>query len=263
MVKHLPLPHNRVAQVDDEDYPQVCSYTWVVNGHGYVVSFPEGNDRGRILSLHRFLLYPDPGQHVDHINGDKLDNTRANLRLVSARTNIWNKPPTTRQSSAYKGVHWHAPQGRYVARITVNGKRRYLGYFTDPTFAAQVYDAAVARWRDDHAYRNFPTLNPAAVHFLEKRLNAPKSAQEARRRSAADRQLAYPIEKRPSPYRGVYWFQGQWRAKIGSQGKEHHLGFFLDEVDAARAYDAAAKHYHGTRAKLNFPDSDDLKVHAT
>jgi hypothetical protein len=55
---------------------------------------------------------------------------------------------------------------------------------------------------------------------------------------------------------GVYWDSQdkQWLSVISSGSKLMHLGSFVDEVDAARAYDQAARVYHGYKAKLNFPD---------
>ena len=58
-----------------------------------------------------------------------------------------------------------------------------------------------------------------------------------------------------SKYKGVCWKKEsrKWVARIGFQKKEVHLGYFTSEIDAARAYDDAAKNYHGEFACLNFP----------
>lgn len=59
-----------------------------------------------------------------------------------------------------------------------------------------------------------------------------------------------------SKYKGVYWKKKnrKWVARIGFQKKEIHLGYFRSEIDAARAYDRAARKYHGEFASLNFPE---------
>jgi AP2 domain/HNH endonuclease len=57
-----------------------------------------------------------------------------------------------------------------------------------------------------------------------------------------------------SPLRGVTWHKRarKWHAQIGVNGKRRHLGYFADEIAAARAYDAAAREYFGAFARCNF-----------
>ena len=54
-----------------------------------------------------------------------------------------------------------------------------------------------------------------------------------------------------SIYKGVS-LRMSWRATITANGKKHHLGDFSNEGDAARAYDKAAKKFHGEFANINF-----------
>lgn len=57
-----------------------------------------------------------------------------------------------------------------------------------------------------------------------------------------------------SQYKGVHLFRnGSWQAYIYSKGQKHHLGYFVEEVDAALAHDEAALQLHGAYAKFNFP----------
>lgn len=66
------------------------------------------------------------------------------------------------------------------------------------------------------------------------------------------------LSRNTSGFRGVSWFKphGLWRARIKVNGSEKDLGYFKDINDAARAYDDAARKYHGDFANLNFPDHD-------
>ena len=61
-----------------------------------------------------------------------------------------------------------------------------------------------------------------------------------------------------SKYKGICWKKKsrKWVARIGFDKKELHLGYFASEIDAAKAYDRAARKYHGQFASLNFPESD-------
>jgi hypothetical protein len=71
--------------------------------------------------------------------------------------------------------------------------------------------------------------------------------------------LNFPAEgesgsRQSSKYRGVCWFErnNKWQTQIRYDGKQHHLGCFEDEEEAARAYDKAARAHHGEKAQLNF-----------
>ena len=58
-----------------------------------------------------------------------------------------------------------------------------------------------------------------------------------------------------SKYKGFHWNKRnkKWAAQITCDHKRHHLGYFVDEIDAAKAYDKAARKYHGEFAQPNFP----------
>lgn len=96
-----------------------------------------------------------PSCDVDHINGDPSDNRICNLRLASKPENAQNQAPQSRaKSSRYKGVHWRTERSKWVAMITVNGRKMRVGSFFDEASAAQAYNAAARRF-----YGPFARLN--------------------------------------------------------------------------------------------------------
>jgi len=101
--------------------------------------------------LHRLIC---EGEEIDHINGDGLDNRRANLRAVPHRLNMANQQ-SHGGSSRFKGVCWDRARGRWTVGIKVDGIRRNLGRYDDEEEAAKVYDAeAILVW-GPHARLNF------------------------------------------------------------------------------------------------------------
>ena len=107
--------------------------------------------------LHRVIAKPGVGLMVDHINGNGLDNRRANLRECNAHQNQHNRRNFRETTSAYKGVGLEP--GRtdlWRARITHNGRRIYLGVFDTELAAAKAYDTAALSLHGEFACVIFP-----------------------------------------------------------------------------------------------------------
>lgn len=153
MPKHLPLSKGRYALVDDSDFDTLAQYAWHITGAGYAAGFVRVNGTRLRVYLHRYLLDAQPGQIVDHIDGDPLNNTRANLRLVTRAQNQWNRKAQL-NASGYKGVSWHRLNQKYYARIQVHNRRHFLGYFETAEEAAEAYDAAAQQLYGEHARDN-------------------------------------------------------------------------------------------------------------
>ena len=156
MPRAIPLTRGESALVDDSDYDWLRQWRWLLVGPGYAGRFDRLDGTSRLIYMHRLLINAQPGQHVDHINGDRLDNRRANLRLVTNTQNQQNKRTPSHNTSGHKGVCWHKGSGKWHVRITVNGKRLHLGYTRDRETAARLYDAAARRFFGEYAHLNYP-----------------------------------------------------------------------------------------------------------
>lgn len=99
----------------------------------YIVAYPKSK---RTLRLHNFLLNPPKGYVVDHKNGDTLDYTRDNLRVVTRRENHFNRKPHNKKSDLPTGIYFQA--NKYVAYIDVDRKRHYLGRYPSLEEAVEV-----------------------------------------------------------------------------------------------------------------------------
>ena len=134
-MKTIPLTQGKVAIVDDEDYEELAKYKWCAhqapNGCWYALrKGPLPGGRQKTIYMHRALMAGDSQLEVDHINGDGLDNRRANLRLVTGSVNQRNQ----RCHRAGRLVGAHLQRGQYRskpwrARIRIGAKIRHLGSF--------------------------------------------------------------------------------------------------------------------------------------
>jgi hypothetical protein len=155
-VKRIPLGDGMYAYVDAADYEWLSQWTWHMLG-GYATRW----EKGRAIFMHREILKPPKGKMVDHVNGNKLDNTRANLRTCSRPENSRNKSKPHGTSSRFRGVSYRKDCGRWYARIRFEGRLIHLGSFTDEVEAARAYDRKAVELFGEFARLNFPEEWPA------------------------------------------------------------------------------------------------------
>ena len=155
MPKELPLTQGRVAIVDDEDFERLSQYRWRYNVYAKRSLPRAAGQPQKAMYLHREIMQPPAGMEVDHINGDRLDNRRSNLRVCTRAENQANRKAQA-GSSRYKGVSLWKRHKRYAAGLSVDGKWQHLGWFDDEVAAARAYDEAAVRYRGEFARTNFP-----------------------------------------------------------------------------------------------------------
>lgn len=113
---------------------------------------------GKRLLAHRVvwaLYYGEwPVGEIDHINGIGSDNRVVNLRLASRSQNCSNIKGRRGGARCFKGVFWHAPYNQWVAKICVQRKNVFIGYFADDCEAARAYDKVAAELFGDFAKTN-------------------------------------------------------------------------------------------------------------
>lgn len=157
----VPLSRGQVALIDDADWELIKDYSWfAVKPHKvyYAVGHkPMINGIRKKIKMHRLIMNAPPGQQVDHINGNGLDNRRENLRLATKSQNQWNRHNAC-GTSKYKGVCWATSQGQWKASIRKFGKRVNLGFFDDEVDAARAYDAAAKELFGDFANLNIKEI---------------------------------------------------------------------------------------------------------
>jgi hypothetical protein len=126
------------ARVDDED-AALALLRWNISGGGYATRGHKS--RSGSIYMHRQILgLTDSRQHVDHINGDKLDNRRSNLRVGTQALNNQNRPGQLNAASRFRGVSLDPKTGKWLASVTVDGVAHNLGRFRQEVDAAQAAD---------------------------------------------------------------------------------------------------------------------------
>jgi hypothetical protein len=156
--REIPLTNKKgqvlgIAIVDAEDYELVSQVRWyLIKGYAHRSVKTEGKFIG--LKMHREIIDAPKGVQVDHINGNKLDNRKINLRLCNNSQNQVNRGKAAVGSSTFKGVYLF--KGAWVARVTFNRKGVYLGRFGSEADAARAYDRKAQELFGDFAQLNFP-----------------------------------------------------------------------------------------------------------
>jgi AP2 domain/HNH endonuclease len=140
----IPLTQGKYALVDLADFDELSKSKWHFNAQGYAARNVVKSDGKRApVTMHRMILDAQKGIHVDHINGNRLDNRRVNLRLCTSGENLMNTNGQTRRVySKFKGVTWDKNRKKWIAQIQAYGEHKMLGRFGSEEQAAAAYDNA-------------------------------------------------------------------------------------------------------------------------
>lgn len=161
----IPLTQGQTALIDEADADLVRQFRWRAFrcGHTWYAIRDVRLETGRrsVQQMHTFIT----GFAVtDHINGNGLDNRRANLRDATQAQNCRNTRKRSGSSSRFKGVAWFRRTRRWAAQIQHEGKIISLGYHASEEGAALAYDAAARAYFGEFAALNFPRPGEVSAH---------------------------------------------------------------------------------------------------
>jgi len=143
-IAYITLTKGYTAIIDADDINLITG-SWQAKVDGFVVYAKQSksiNGVKRNIAMHRLLISAPSDMHVDHIDGNGLNNRRSNLRLATRSQNNHNQKLTNRNTSGYKGVRIRKDTGRWSAEIKLNGKKISLGCFGNCEAAREAYAAA-------------------------------------------------------------------------------------------------------------------------
>lgn len=137
--------HIATALTNANMYELVSKYKWSLTSQGYV--------RNKHALLHRLVLKcDDESLVVDHINHDTLDNRMENLRMCTHLQNTRNKKIQHNSKSGVSGVVWNKKLNKWIARISHDGERIYLGIFKNLDDAIKTRKEAEEKYYGEYAY---------------------------------------------------------------------------------------------------------------
>lgn len=147
-MKEIPLSNStEKVLVDDDDFEYLSNFNWYKEKRGTI------RCKVGTVSIPRLLIGKND---VDHKDRNPLNNQRSNFRETTIGLNNANRAKKRGCSSQYKGVVWHSQNKNWRAQISINGKNKSLGSFTDEIKAAKAYDLAAAKQFGEFAVLNFP-----------------------------------------------------------------------------------------------------------
>lgn len=165
IMKTIKLLRGQIALVDDEDYEWAMQYNWHLCGRGY--AHRSKNDVGYYMAIE--LMNPPKGLFVDHIDRNRLNNQRGNLRILTSQKNAMNRTPCKNATSAYKGVSLYKKITKYTTKQNIkkesttygwracirhDRKNISLGCFKTEREAALAYNEAAEKYFGEYANLN-------------------------------------------------------------------------------------------------------------
>jgi hypothetical protein len=151
VAKQIRLHSGDMVTVDDDVFDELNQLHWTKGGGGYAMRWIDG----KLVYMHRMISGTPDGMQTDHINGNKLDNRKENLRICTFIQNMQARKTSVVSGAGFMGVYVE-PGRRFRARIKLERKRIHLGTFDTAEEAARAYDAAARELHGEFAKQNFP-----------------------------------------------------------------------------------------------------------
>jgi len=172
--RYIPLSDGQYALVDAADYEWLSQYHWHLCSGGYAAR----SEKGKRILMHRQIMQPPKGMVVDHIDSQRANNCRANLRVCTYAQNQRNQRKKRGSVSAFKGVGYLKNSQRCHAKLVFEGKTIWLGHFDCEVDAARAYDRAAVVYFGEFARLNFPKeWPPERRQQVREKATGPRRAE--------------------------------------------------------------------------------------
>lgn len=159
-MKTIKLSKGQIALVDDEDFEKLNQYNWfAIKGKSDVTYYAARHSsrksgKRKTILMHREILgITDSKKFIDHKDHNGLNCQKSNMRTCSSQENQYNR--TGYGSSDYLGVTWDKCNNKWKASISINGKQKHIGRFSNEKEAAIARDEAAKKHHGEFANLNF------------------------------------------------------------------------------------------------------------
>jgi len=156
--------------LDPSDYQSFKDKPVCITKSGYA------NHKGK--RIHRIIMDCPDDKVIDHINQNKLDNRRANLRICSVGENNINKSLSSRNKLGFTGVHYYKPLDKYMCYISKDKKRHHLGYFKTAEEAYYKYCAVAKNLHGEYTAERIKNIAVEPCEIKPKEYKSPKYVLE-------------------------------------------------------------------------------------
>ena len=147
---------NQEFYFDKSLYEVVQQFIWYIDNNGYArTNYKQPNKSRTYIYLHHLVLGLSVEYNnieIDHINGNKRDNRKTNLRIATKSGNNMNQGLRKDNTSGVKGVHWDSRKQKWISRIQANNKRILLGHFDNYSDAVQARMDGEKEYHKDYSY---------------------------------------------------------------------------------------------------------------
>lgn len=154
-MKFIPLTQGKFAKVDDDMFKYLNQWKWYFSNTGYAQRESSRKQGRRSILMHRVINNTPKGMETDHINMNRLDDQKENLRSCSHQENQQHKKIYKNNKSGYRGVTFRKDKSKWEAYIGAGGRRNHIGYFENAEEAARAFDEAARTYRGCFATTNF------------------------------------------------------------------------------------------------------------
>lgn len=233
---YVPLSKGLSAIIDIEDVDRICQYNWWCSHLGYAMREVRlNNNKIKIILMHRIILNAKDNEFIDHINSNRIDNRKQNLRIATNSENQHNSKLPVTNTSGYKGVAWSDHAGGWIACISIEGKLSKIGLYATAKEAATAYDIAATTYYGEFAKTNLSlglldgNENIVPINLRNNRINKSNT----------------------SGFRGVHKEDNRWVATIKCNGKNFRGPRRASKYEAALDYDEMAIKFRGNKAVTN------------